>query len=366
MVTVPDDLRASAAGRIVGESSPDPLEAGKRFLDAAGRMGIDLSHMRATIDTGAPGVLRQVVLGVIGAGRTAMLFVSGRQRQDRVWMASGGGGVADPAPGAPLAERVACIEALCESLRTPPHHPTLSQGGGGGKGVRLAQALLESREREALTALLVAGFTQLGDLAYMRRPIGSGGLARYRDFAIEPSWPEGLEVVRVVDRIAGGRSTEEVDADLVTALERSYIETLDCPELCGLREAADVLESHRSVGTYDPSLWWLVYEGGRPEGCMLLTFSAEHDGVELVYLGLSPSLRGRGIGGQLLRQGVGRLLAMVAGEVAGPLGPGRSLCAGGLTCAVDSRNTPALRLYRRLGFARFGVRVPLVKSLGGE
>ena len=34
-----------------------------------------------------------------------------------------------------------------------------------------------------------------------------------------------------------------------------------------------------------------------------------------------------------------------------------------LTCAVDTRNTPAMSLYRRCGFQRFGVRVPLVLSL---
>lgn len=38
---------------------------------------------------------------------------------------------------------------------------------------------------------------------------------------------------------------------------------------------------------------------------------------------------------------------------------------GGLTCAVDTRNVPAMRLYRRLGFVRFGLRLPFVRGLIG-
>jgi ribosomal protein S18 acetylase RimI-like enzyme len=37
--------------------------------------------------------------------------------------------------------------------------------------------------------------------------------------------------------------------------------------------------------------------------------------------------------------------------------------AGGLTCAVDTRNAPAMRLYHRLGFERFATRIPLVRAL---
>jgi GNAT superfamily N-acetyltransferase len=353
VVDVADDLRAQAAGRIVGETASDPVEAGRGFLQKAAELGIDVSCMKATVDVAAPGILRQVVLGVVGAGRTAMVFVSGRVRSDRAWLASiTGDGPAgtDPAK-APLAERVACLNTICDQLAAPVH------------GVRLAQALLEAREREALAALLAAGFIQLGELAYMRRTMPPGGLARHRDFDFEPAWPDGVRVDRVVDLLAAGRTSEEVDRDLALALERSYIDTLDCPELCGLREPVDVLASHRSVGVYDPSLWWLLTLNGVPEGCMLLSFSPEHDGVELVYLGLSPAVRGKGLGSQLLRVGVARLLAMINGDHPGPLGPGRSVCSGGLTCAVDSRNIPALRLYRRLGFVRFGVRTPFVRPL---
>jgi ribosomal protein S18 acetylase RimI-like enzyme len=135
---------------------------------------------------------------------------------------------------------------------------------------------------------------------------------------------------------------------LSKALERTYEETMDCPELCGMRVVGDVLESHRSVGVFDPGMWWLVMDSGEPEGCMLLSACPEQNAVELVYLGLSPRLRGRGLGSSLLMMGVQSLTGR----------PEKML-----TCAVDTRNAPAMALYRRCGFQRFAVRVPLVLSL---
>lgn len=161
-----------------------------------------------------------------------------------------------------------------------------------------------------------------------------------------------------------GRSAAEADRVLVEVLERTYEETKDCPELCGLRAAGDVLESHRAVGTYDPSLWWLVYEGERAMGCLLFNVSPEHSSVELVYLGLAKGLRGRGLGAVLLTRGMRHLFghSLEAGEPSARPVVG----VGGVTCAVDTRNTAAMKLYRRAGFGRFGLRVPMVLSAGPE
>ena len=139
-------------------------------------------------------------------------------------------------------------------------------------------------------------------------------------------------------------------AALIRALDRTYEATLDCPELCGLRDTADVLESHRSTGVFDPALWWLVFLNEQPHGCMLLNRCPDHGTVELVYLGLSPELRSRRIGSRLLELG----LAAIDSTGGTPI-----------TCAVDLRNAPALRLYGRLGFREFGRRVALVRPIGG-
>jgi ribosomal protein S18 acetylase RimI-like enzyme len=82
---------------------------------------------------------------------------------------------------------------------------------------------------------------------------------------------------------------------------------------------------------------------------MLFSPSPGTGTLELVYLGLSPMLRGRGLGGRLLAFGLSHLVWREEGTV---------------TCAVDQRNTPACRLYERFGFVRFEERIALVRGLG--
>jgi mycothiol synthase len=276
--------------------------------------GIDLSLMWGTVDRaldGRPVHVRQVCLAVPGSGKTAAMVLSG--------------------PGTARAghpERVACLVAACKGLADP--------AGVGGRVVRLAQALPEPDEPWAVKAFLEAGFTHVGDLVYMRRQLSE-------PLSPEPvTWAAGVEV----------RAVTSLEADrglLIQALDRSYRDTLDCPELCGLRETVDVLESHRATGVFDPKLWWIAFLNGQPHGCILLGRSPEHRSVELVYLGLSPELRGRGVGSGLLRMG----LARVVGD------PG----ADHVACAVDLRNAPALKLYERFGFRAFGKRVALVRPI---
>ena len=155
-------------------------------------------------------------------------------------------------------------------------------------------------------------------------------------------WPDRVDV----------RNVSAFDADraaLIEALDRSYQDTLDCPELCGLRETADVLESHRATGIFDHNLWWLATLGGRPHGCILLARAPEQRAVELVYLGISTDLRSRGLGSRLLEMALSRVVGLVDAE--------------SIACAVDLRNEPALKLYRRFGFKEFGRRVALVRPL---
>jgi ribosomal protein S18 acetylase RimI-like enzyme len=232
--------------------------------------------------------------------------------------------------------------------------------------------LLEERERDAALALLDAGFTRLGELAYLRKPLTTRGGA---PLALAKLVPRAREGVDAWDDPAGGTSVrsiaEQSDLDasdqhapfrtLASALSRSYIDTLDCPELCGLRTIDDVLDSHRSVGAFDPTLWWVLFSrSGEACGCLLLSACPDADSVELVYLGVGPELRGRGLGAKLLDFGVTKLWQRMRD---GALGTMKG--TGGLTCAVDTRNPPALKVYTRAGFQRFAVRMPFVRSVAG-
>ncbi len=357
VVPVPADLRLAAAARLLGEQTPDPLAAAQRFLESAPELGIDLDRMWCVLDTPARGrspIIRNVCLAVLGTGRTAMLFVSGPARRGLRTSLLG----AKPA-ALDHAERVAVILHACEGV---------AGGVGSAPGARLAQSLLEPKESEAAKAFIDAGFMKLGDLAYLRRRLPRTGPGAMSDAPATPTWPSGVRVRSLSELSNQGHTPAEIDSWLSTALEQSYIETRDCPELCGLRQIGDVLESHRAVGIHDPALWWLVTLHDRPVGCMLFAVCPEHQSVELVYLGLGPEIRGQGLGSALLDFGVRRVHAMAVEPAVGalPPEPGHPSVSGsgGLTCAVDTRNAAAMRLYRKAGFERFATRVPMVRRLG--
>lgn len=322
-VPVAPDQRIAALARLVGKPGMSRVAneaAAKRVLKTAPELGFDLNLLFATIEPGrglSRARVRQACLGVPGAGRTLMLFLSwpdasgrsGNEREQQI-------------------EQAACVDAVCEAAKERL-----------GDGVHLVQALPEPDERWMIGALERAGFMRVGDLAYLRRPTQPIP-------GDEFTWPEG---VRVIDASQLGEHALGED-DLLAMLDRTYVGTADCPELCGLRDTSDVMASHRSVGRVDPTLWTIALLDGVPHGCVLLNASPEQRSVELVYLGISPALRGRGMGHTLLAHALSRLGHVPADEV---------------TCAVDQRNTPALRVYERAGFERFGLRVAMVRSLRG-
>lgn len=322
----------AAAARLVSQQLPNRELAARRFVASAPTHGIDLSLLFGTFAPGPhPGSqpgnrhLSQVALVVPGHGRTGMFFVSepeaGRPET----------------PGTPQADRaradrVACITAALEHLRT-----FLSQR------VRLAQALPSPPDAWALDAYADSGFIHTGLLSYLRAPLASVPSSQL-------IWPEGIRVVAASQIASAGSPASqraELDSVLIRALERSYVETRDCPELCGMRDTADILASHRCTGQYDPRLWFIVLENQEPEGCMLLSRCPDQRSVELVYLGLSPRLRGRGIGKLLMQLAMQKLSGLPETELA---------------CAVDKRNTPALQLYRAFGLLPFSDRVAMVRT----
>lgn len=295
-------LETAATTLIGATAGPSGRSAARRFLASAGQQGIDLSRFWVVRGPASRGE-RPLAAALLApsSGGTGMLFTS--------------------EPGS--AEESRALEAAVGAVCANP------------EGVRLAQSLLEP-EQTALRELIAGcGFRHVGDLLYMRRPWrpvppGAG----------DEAWPKGVEV---------RNWREGDDADVMRALERSYIDTLDCPELCGIRRTADVLASHRGAGSWSPDLWWLVYAGGEPEGVVLVNEFPAQRHAELVYIGLGPALRGRGLGEKLVRRALRAL--------------GSRRCRE-LTCAVDERNAPALVIYERLGFETFASRVALVKPTG--
>lgn len=291
-------LRIPAAQRLVESSARGDRRAGERFLKDAGAFGVDTRGLWALVEpsSGGPRV-RHAYLGVPGAGKTLTVFVSPLAGRD----------------GVPELARL-----IDEATRVE------------GRG-RLTQVLLEPGDQAVREAFLGAEFREIADLAYLSRPRPGP------EFSAPRAWDAGV-VVR------GWRPGD--DEHIAIALERTYEGTLDCPDLCGLRDPADVVASHRATGVFDPNLWWLVEFEGRCEGVMLFNPCPAQSMVELVYLGLAPVLRGRGLARRLMEMGLERISGRTEREV---------------SCAVDLRNEPALRLYTSLGFRESSRRHALVR-----
>ena len=301
---IPERLRARGAALRVSEPFGRGDEsAGRQMLEAAVKYGIDLSNLWGSIEPGGSGV-REACLLVPGAGRTVVVFMSCPPAED---------------PGR-IGELSAVLDAALDNA--PPE-------------AAIAQSILDLDAIGPRKTLEGASFICAGTLGYLRRP----PTPIENPPSPDSGWPEGITVERV---------NPNDETDLGLALERSYEQTLDCPELCGLRETKDIISSHRATGVWDPTLWWLVRDGGKPVGAALFNPSPAQRHSELVYMGLAPESRGRGVASRLLDLGLHTTL---------------SLSADPVICAVDARNIPAQKLYERAGFTEFERRVAYVRPI---
>ncbi len=122
---------------------------------------------------------------------------------------------------------------------------------------------------------------------------------------------------------------------LTQLLAHTFIETLDCPALNGIRAPEDVLEGFLDGQTLAAQeQWWLLASGEKLLGCSLVN-PLPSGAAELVYMGLGVTSRGRGYGRLLLEQGIRSALRLKADS---------------FLAAVDCDNWPALRLYNQAGF----------------
>jgi mycothiol synthase len=201
-------------------------------------------------------------------------------------------------------------------------------------GIGIAQAILEPADAAGKTVFAAAGMVRLATLAYMeRKPPGSAPAAA--EMELPPEY-----------RVEGYR--EETHGMFREAIERSYEGTLDCPMLAGMRDMEDTIEGHKGVGVFDPGLWSVVLSGERAAGCLLLSEIPQRNGLELVYLGLAPEARGKGIGKRLVKRALAAAVRRHF-DVA--------------TLAVDAANVAAVRLYKRCGYSKVAERAAMVARL---
>jgi ribosomal protein S18 acetylase RimI-like enzyme len=192
----------------------------------------------------------------------------------------------------------------------------------------IIQAMTSDPDKDSIKPFFSAGFTKLCDLQIME----SDGRN------IPPS-------VLIPDTEWVSYS-EKNETSFATMIIQTYEETKDCPAINGLRTADEILSGHRYCGIFQPTAWWILRYKHENAGIVLMN-STEEDPLrlELVYMGLMPWARGKGLGKSLLSHGF---------DLA------KKLNKKIIRLAVDNANTPAIELYRKFGFYRVATQTVLV------
>jgi mycothiol synthase len=198
------------------------------------------------------------------------------------------------------------------------------------QGVEVIQCLLPEAAQADEDLLLAQGFVRLATLDYLTcRLQAFPRVLPTSDLDFEAYGPHNHDRLREM-------------------VEATYEQTLDCPQLNGVRAIEDVLASYRANGVFNARRWLLVRHDGRDVGCLLLADYPDNDNWELVYMGIRPEWRGHGWGGQLVRQA--QWMCRQSGR-------------SQLVLAVDAQNSPAMRVYSDAGFEPCDRRVAYLKVL---
>jgi GNAT superfamily N-acetyltransferase len=237
-------------------------------------------------------------LPITSPGRTALIFTSACQQETEPTMAR-------------------LLDAICQAAR---HE------------IDLAQGLLDPADETSRRAFAAAKFELMAELHYLQ-------CTPRKDAAFPVLSPP----------LHWKNYSAENHPLFAATIMASYRDSLDCPALTGRRDIENVITGHKASGIFDPKLWHLLCDGDEPLGVLLLSpAGAAESVVELVYLGLTPAARGRGLGAIMMKQALATVIFAKHAR---------------LSLAVDSRNVPALKLYYRHGMDRFTARVALMCDL---
>ncbi len=204
-------------------------------------------------------------------------------------------------------------------------------------GAVQVQAILDGDDSVATEIVSLAGFVPLAELQQLVLPLKSNLYAEKTNHENGDSSnsPDDSFGLTEFPGFSWNRIAEMPRAALVQLLAHTFIETLDCPALNGLRTPEDVLEGFLEGQSLESQAgWWALIYQERAVGCVLVN-KTPSGAAELVYMGLGPTTRGRGLGRILLKRGIG-----VARELGSDI----------FVAAVDCDNWPALRIYLQAGF----------------
>jgi mycothiol synthase len=290
-----------------GQSEADREALVSGFIHYARELSLDLSHQWLGL---VDGRIASACTCIESPGRTAVMFL--------------------PAGAAKVARDV--VMALIS--RAVEYE--------SGRDAGLLQCLIEPDDMHNRLILGDAAFTELTTLLYLEwTAIESATPA----FAPRPPDAPAALAGHAIDWITYEPGQHQAFADLITA---TYQDSLDCRGLSGLRRIEDIMLGHKSAGRFDPHRWQLLRCDGAAAGCILLGENPVRPALELVYMGVHPQFRRRGVGQYILQKGL--LLARDEGFAS-------------VTLAVDAENAPALAMYRRAGFLQTHSRLAMIRPL---
>lgn len=198
-------------------------------------------------------------------------------------------------------------------------------------GSQTAQVLVTPEDREDIARISRAGFYLLAELMYLMSGRTVGPRTR-------PAAPVEFELY-----------TPEGLARMQELIDRTYIGSLDCPGLNGIRSGRQLLDEYRAQSDHESATWFFLRFEGADVGCLLLADHPALDQFELVYLGLVPEVRGRGWGLSIVRYA--QWLAATRGRQS-------------LVLAVDAANRPAMAMYEAAGMVAWDRRDVYLKAFG--
>ena len=267
----------------------------------------------------------------------AQLYVHTRKNGSKIWRASEDR----------VLKAVAMISVSDGNVGFLYHSPVGAQGVNRDMLTELIDRL--SRDRLKSNVPIIQAFVS-PDYVDDIEVLCDAGLRSYANLIDMVSYLGDLEKWRLPSgyktRVSFVNGIEFGMEGLKEIIQSTYEGTLDCPDLTGKRDIDDIIESHRKTGIYTPQWWDVVMMDGKPVGCILINKSTEASVCRLVYIGIKPQFRGLGIGREMIN--ITGLRAIAAGCVE-------------MRVAVDSDNTPALRLYKMFGFQQTHVSNVLVR-----
>ncbi len=117
--------------------------------------------------------------------------------------------------------------------------------------------------------------------------LGTAGFEHLADLLYLVSSAQAFPTAAPVEPLQYEPYSPQAAQRFAAVIERTYRDTLDCPQLDGLRTIDEVLEGYRAVGRFSPDHWMLVRRDVRDVGCLLLANHPEQRIWELVYMGAS-------------------------------------------------------------------------------